>query len=70
MITSARITSYPRSFMDPLPSVYVTVNEKEQFLFSFFPDEVRFSENEFIGLTICEATNLKYKKDKRYLRGR
>jgi len=37
-------------------------------LFSFYPDEISFTESEFVGLTEDEAGKLKYKKDVEYLR--
>jgi len=68
LITSCRITALPQSWMDPMPKVFVKIDdEDEQFLFSYYPDEISFSSSEFIGLTIDEAHNLKFKKDKNYL---
>jgi hypothetical protein len=67
-IKSARITAYPKSFFDPMPQVFITLeNNKEEFLFEFYPDEINFSQEEFIGLTVEEAKSLKFKKDKAYL---
>ena len=37
-------------------------------LFSYYPDELSFTEDEFIGLTVQEALSLVHKKDKEYLR--
>ena len=37
-------------------------------LFDYFPDELSFTEEEFIGLTEKEAMDLFHKKDKEYLR--
>jgi hypothetical protein len=68
-IIKCRITAYPKDFMDPMPKVMVTLegetDEKE--LFQFYPDEIDFNSNEFIGLTEDEARALKGKKDKHYL---
>lgn len=67
-IISARITAQPKSFFDPMPEVHITLeNGKEQFLFEYYPDEISFSPNEFIGLTIEEAQELRRNKDKQYL---
>jgi len=67
-IISARITAYPKTFMDPMPKVYITLeNNIEEFLFEFYPDEISFSKEEFVGLTVEEARSLKFKKDKQYL---
>jgi hypothetical protein len=67
-ITSARITDLPKCFSDPLPEVYVTfAGGVEKKLFDYFPDEIRFTPEEFVGLTMEEAVQLKYDKDHAYL---
>lgn len=67
-IKSARITTYPKSLFDPMPQVFITLdNNIEEFLFEFYPDEISFSQEEFVGLTVEEAKGLKFKKDKAYL---
>jgi len=67
-ITKARITEMPEKITDPIPKVIVTVESGEEMeLFTFFPDEVSFSENEFVGLTVKQAYELKYNKDLQYL---
>ena len=43
------------------------IRGKEQKLFEFYPDEISFSSNEFVGLTIEEARHLKFEKDKKFL---
>ena len=69
IIVSARITAMPKSFFDDMPKVYVTLeNSIEEFLFEFYPDEISFRPQEFVGLTISEAKTLKYKKDIAYLK--
>ncbi len=51
-----------------MPKVYITLdNNIEEFLFEFYPDEINFSQEEFVGLTVEEAKSLKFKKDKVYL---
>jgi hypothetical protein len=68
-IVSARITEMPKSFFDPMPKVFVTFeNGQEEFLYEFYPDEIMFATNEFIGLTKEEAISLKTQKDLKYLR--
>ena len=67
-IIHCRITEQPKSLFDPLPQVFVTLeNGVEQFLFDYYPDEISFTTNEFIGLTIDECRHLKFKKDKQFL---
>lgn len=67
-ITHCRITPLPKDILDPMPKVYVRYDtEEEHLLFEFYPDEISFSENEFIGLTESEARALKFKKDKQFL---
>lgn len=53
-----------------MPNVYVIYEGKEdfEFLFDYYPDEISFTEKEFIGLTHREAMDLFYKKDMEYLR--
>ena len=68
-IRSAIITAMPASFLDPMPEVIVTFeNGHSKTLFSFYPDEIQFKDNEFIGLTEGEAHDLKRKKDVAFLR--
>lgn len=58
----------PKGYFDPMPKVIATFEDgttKE--LFEYYPDEISFSESEFIGLTEDEARHLKFKKDKHYL---
>jgi hypothetical protein len=67
-IISARITAMPKSLFDPMPQVYVTLEDgTEQFLYEYYPDEISFSPSEFVGLTIDEAKHLKFIKDRNYL---
>ena len=70
VITEARITAYPKELFDPLPKVMVKFSgaEEEEFLFDFYPDEIDFKAEEFIGLTRGEAFSLRSKKDLEYLR--
>ena len=70
-ITSARIITPERIVCGPLPVVFVTVDGKEERLFEYYPDELSFSPEEFIGLTVEEGRALKQAKeqakDKAYL---
>jgi hypothetical protein len=68
-IIAARITALPKSLFDPMPEVYVTLEDgTEKMLFTFYPDEITFEPGEFLGLTEEEARHLKFDKDMRYLR--
>ena len=67
-VISCRITEQPKGFFDPMPKVYVTLeNGEEQFLFDYYPDEISFRPDEFVGLTIEECRHLKFVKDRKYL---
>ena len=58
----------PEGMFDKMPEVKVQLSNGEgKTLFDFFPDEISFEPDEFIGLTEKSAIKLKYDKDKRYL---
>lgn len=60
-IVKARITALPRQLGDPLPEVWVMLSDgTEMMLFTYYPDEISFSESDFIGLTEDEARLLKF----------
>ena len=75
-IVAAIIGPMPRHFsaglagaFDPMPDVTVTFEDGEvKRLFDFYPDELSFTESEFIGLTEQEAQALRLRKDVEYLR--
>lgn len=71
-ITKARITAMPRTsiaHLDPMPTVFVTTEDgTEVELFSYYPDELTFTEDEFLGLTVEEARALRHRKDVDFLR--
>lgn len=69
-ITHARITEMPKGMMDPMPKVMIRVEgeAQERELFWYYPDEISFTADEFIGLTVTEAQALKFRKDVAYLR--
>ena len=67
-ISKCTITPQPKQMFDPMPRVIITLEDgttKE--LFEYYPDEISFTESEFIGLTEEEAIHLKFVKDKHYL---
>ena len=67
-IKHARITEPPKKLGDPLPEVWVTFEDGTQkMLFTFYPDEIRFNESDFVGLTEDEARTLKFGRDRAYL---
>jgi hypothetical protein len=67
-IVKCKIGPYPKGFFDPMPQVNVVFdNGEEKMIFDFYPDEISFTENEFIGLTEESARKLKGIKDREYL---
>ena len=68
-ITSATISALPTGFLDPMPKVTATFEDgSTKELFEFYPDEISFRAEEFVGLTEVEARELKRQKDTAYLR--
>jgi hypothetical protein len=72
VIESADIGPYPRpmpeGLFDEMPTVSVVFSDgSEEDLFQFYPDEIDFSEEELIGLTREEVSELRRKKDREYL---
>ena len=69
-IIAARITEQPKKFGDPMPQVMVNYEgeESEKFLFEYYHDEISFSPDEFVGLTMAEARHLKFAKDLQWLK--
>lgn len=64
-----RPISDPIGVFDPMPTVTVIFeNGQLKELFSFYPDELTFTESEFIRLTEKEAHALFFQKDIEYLR--
>ena len=68
LITAARITELPKTWSDPMPRVYVTLDGEEVFLFEYYSDEISFTPDEFLGLNAEQACSLKGAKDRAYLR--
>ena len=67
-IEDASISPLPKGLFDPMPTVNVILEDgTEVELFSYYPDEISFVASEFVGLTLDEARNLKFKKDKAFL---
>lgn len=68
-IVRARITAMPKQILDPMPEVWATLEDgSEVRVFDYYPDEISFSPSEFVGLTLAEARQLKFRKDVAYLR--
>ena len=54
----------PQTLTDPMPTVTATFEDGHtEILFAYYPDEISFTEDEFIGLTEHDAYRLKYRKD-------
>ena len=70
IIKKAKIGPYPKEITDrKMPEVKVTyVDGTEEVLFEFYPDEIDFTEEEFVGLTRSSAKRLKFEKDREWLR--
>jgi len=68
-IVKCDIGPYPDDLFDlQMPEVKVEYDDgSSEVLYDFYPDEISFTEEEFIGLTRKEAKRLKFKKDKEYL---
>lgn len=67
-IVSVSISAMPKSMFDKMPVVTATFEDgTSKVLFSYYPDEISFTENEFVGLTEDEAHQLKHDKDVRFL---
>jgi hypothetical protein len=68
-VVKCRITDMPKTIFDPMPIVFVTLETGDELnLFSYYPDEISFHPDEFVGLTVAECRGLKGKKDLVYLR--
>ena len=72
IIISCSIGPYPRPMpqwmLDSMPKVRVRFNTgEEKVLFEFYPDEISFTEVEFIGLTEESARRLKFERDLKYI---
>jgi len=51
-----------------MPQVFITLEDgTEKFLYEYYPDEISFTESEFVGLTEAQAITLKFNKDKTFL---
>jgi len=69
IIAACEIGPYPQSLFGPIPRVAVTYSDGiRETLFTFYPDELSFTEQEFIGLTRDQALALRHRKDVAYLR--
>ena len=68
LVVAARITPLPQRLGDRLPEVWVTCEDgTETKVFDFYPDELSFSGDEFVGLTVEECRLLKFGRDRAFL---
>ena len=68
-IVKARITEMPKSLFDRMPKVFATLEDgTEHEVFEYYPDEISFRADEFVGLTLSQARRLKTDKDIKYLK--
>ena len=70
LITKATIGPMPVKITDlTMPSVRVEYEDgSSEELFDYYPDELSFTESEFVGLTKEQAMRLRHDKDVSYLR--
>ncbi len=67
-IKYATISKMPLSLFDPMPEVTAHYEDgSEEVLFQYYPDEIRFTPSEFVGLTREGAFALRHQKDTNYL---
>lgn len=58
----------PEGMFDPMPEVVVTYeDDSAESLFAFYPDELSFAPEPFVGLTREQALELRHNKDVRYI---
>jgi hypothetical protein len=58
----------PEGMFDSMPEVKVQLSNGERMsLFTFYPDEISFTESEMIGLSVDQAKRRKFEKDVRFL---
>ncbi len=63
-IKSAVVGPMPKGLFDSMPKVTATFEDgTSKVLFEFYPDEISFAPEEFVGLTEEEACALKGQKD-------
>ncbi len=66
-IKSARIDVYGRFGLTR--KVYAVLTDGHEVdLFEYYPDELSFTSDEFVGLAVDEAHDLRHRKDVAYLR--
>jgi len=68
MKDSRKITSVVFGDSQPRRVTATLDDGSSQSLFSYFTDELYFSEAELVGLTVEEAIAVRHKKDVQYLR--
>jgi len=68
-IVSADVGKMPEKMTDRISEVTVSLEDGSQtVLFSYYPDELTFLPEEFVGLTVEEGKDLRRAKDTAYLR--
>lgn len=67
-ILRVSIGPMPQELGDPVPKVQAFFDDgTDSVLFEFYPDEISFSETDFVGLTASEAMTLRHRKDVAFL---
>ncbi len=60
-----------KSIVDPTVNVveiWLDDDPDWQVLFTYYPNEIKFTDDEFIGLTVEDALNLHWERELEYLR--
>ena len=66
-IVAARIIPANGLWNPPKVMIRLEGDTEDQQLFDYYPDELSFTAQEFIGLTLAQGRHLKFTKDKAYL---
>ncbi|WP_039994417.1 hypothetical protein [Gordonia otitidis] len=69
IIVSATVGAFPKDLVDvAMPNVTVTYSDgNTEMLFTFYPDEISFTADEFVGLTRQQALSMRRHRDTEYL---
>jgi len=68
-IIKVHISPVPTHWLDPIPEISVKFDNqnKYEYLYNYYPDEISFTTEELLGLTRKQAIQLYHKKDVAYI---